>query len=67
MLRLELGGHVNLPRHADERVFGRLVTVRGREQRRALDVRVVVGAPGGDIDQPDAQVFEQVKELVRLG
>ena len=33
----------DLARHADEGVLGRLVAIGGREQRRPLDVRIVVG------------------------
>src|SRR5439155_665782 len=43
---LELGGRVDLPGHADQRVFRRLITIGGGKRRRPLDVRVVVRAAG---------------------
>ncbi len=53
---LSCGRGVDLPCHAGQRILGRLIAVGGREERRALDVRVVVGAAGRQADQPDAQV-----------
>ena len=42
---------VDLPPDADERIFGRLVAVDRREDRRPLDVRIVVRAAAGDVDR----------------
>ena len=47
---LELAHGLDLPGHADERVFRRLVAVGGREGGRTLDVRVVVRAAARDVD-----------------
>ncbi len=63
----DLGGRRQLARDPDERVLGRPVPVRRREVGRPLHVRVVVGAPGGDAHEPDAQVGERGTERVRLG
>ena len=63
----ELGGRRDHPRRADQRVLGRRVAVGRREERRPLDVRVVVRAAGGDAHEPDAELAAQVEEPVRLG
>ena len=49
----------DLPRHADQRVLRRLIAVGGREERGALDVRVVVRAARGQVDEAHAQRLEQ--------
>ena len=44
---------VDLPRHAAQRILGRLVAVARRKQRRPLDVRAVVRAAGGHAHPAD--------------
>jgi hypothetical protein len=63
----QLGGEVQQAGDADERVFGRLVPVGGREQGRALHVGTGVRAPGGDAHQRHAERSEQVEQGERLG
>ena len=60
--RLHLGDHGQLAGHAHQRILRRLIPVRRREEGRALDVGIVVGAAAGEVDQPDAEVPEQVQE-----
>src|SRR5205807_1375555 len=64
---LELCHGVDLPGHADQRIFGRQITIRRREQGRALDVGIVVWAASGDTHQPDTERQQQVEEQARLG
>jgi len=45
--------------HTYERVLRRQISVRGWIQSRPLNVRIVVGASGGEIYQPNAKSFEE--------
>ena len=56
----------HLARHADERVFRRQISVRRRIQRGPLQVRIVVGTSGGDIDQPNSKLLQQGQKANRL-
>src|SRR5439155_24387718 len=58
---------VDLPRHADQRVFRRLVTVAGRIGGRPLDVRIVVGRTGAEVENFHAQSRAQLRKLEGLG
>ena len=58
---------VDVVRHAHQRILRRLIAVRRREQGRSLNVRVVVGAAGGQVDQEDAQLLKQGEEADGLG
>ena len=60
-------GGINLATDADERIFGRLIAVAWREDRRPLHVRIVVGAAAGDVDRRDAAGREHSHQLDRLG
>ena len=63
----ELARDAELALDADERIFGRLVAVGWREERGALDVRIVVGAAGGEIDEGDVEISQELEELDGLG
>ena len=63
---LELPRHLDLPRHADQRIFRRQVAVGGWKQRRPLNVGGVVGAAGGHVEQEDAQLPQQGDEAQRF-
>src|SRR5689334_14220271 len=47
---LELCHHRNLARDSDERILGRQIAVGRREERRPLDVRIVVGTASREAD-----------------
>ena len=64
---LEGRRHGELPRDPLQGIFRRLVAVRRRKRRRALDVRVVVGAAGAEAHEIDAQFGEQRQEGTRVG
>ena len=53
---LQLSRHVQLPRHADQRIFRWLVAVRWRKQRRPLDMRIVVRASGGNVHEQNVPI-----------
>jgi len=57
----------NLPSDTDQGIFGRLVAVAGREDRRPLDVRIVVGAAAREVDGRHAQLAEDADQPQRLG
>ena len=63
----ELGGRVELTRHAHQRILGWLVPVRGRVEGRPLGVGVVVGAPGGRAQQGHPGVGQALEQRVGLG
>ena len=62
----QLGGRSDHAGRSDQRILGRGVAVGGREERGSLDVRVVVGAPGGDARETDAELAAQLEEAVGL-
>ena len=57
---------VNLASDAGQRIFGWLVAVARREERRPLEVRVVVGAAGAHAGPADAEVAQDPQELPAL-
>ena len=63
----DLADGVDLAGHAHQRIFGRQVAVGGREVGRALDVRVVVRAAGGQADQVHAQPGQHLHQGDGLG
>ncbi len=58
---------IDLARDGDERIFVRLVTVRGRVRGGTLDVGIVVGAARGEVDELDVEVLQELEELECLG
>src|SRR5215469_14924501 len=62
--QLPCGAH--LPRHANQRIFRRLISIRRRIQRRPLNVWIVVRTPRRDIHKRDSQFHEQEQKLNRL-
>ena len=63
---LQFARHIHLPRHADQRVFRRLISVRRRIQRRPLNMRIVIRASRREVHQPNLQVFQQCEKLNRF-
>ena len=63
---LQAGGRGDLPRDADQRILRRQVAVARREQRRALHVRVVIGAARRDAHPADADPLEQREQRPRV-
>src|SRR6185312_6435721 len=50
---LEIAHDLELTHHADERILRRVIAVGRRIERRPDDVRIVVRAAGGDVDEAD--------------
>ena len=64
---LEFPHHIDLPGHVDQRIVRRLVAVRRRICRGALDVRIVVRRTGGKVEQLHTKLSAEIHELQRLG
>ena len=63
---LDRGGRIDLASAPGQWVLRRLIPVGRREQRRPLDVRVVVGTARRDVEQADVEFAKQVDEPVRV-
>ena len=61
-VRFELPGHRGLPRHPDKGIFGRLVPVGRRKERRPLQVRIIRRAGRSEVDHVDADLFHQLEQ-----
>ena len=61
-----LPGGMNLPRHANQRIFRRLIAVAGRKNRRTLNVRIVVRAAARQIHRRHARALQAANQFNRL-
>src|SRR5579864_7119591 len=61
-LFLEQMRHLHQARHTDERIFRRLVSVRWRIERRALNMWTVIRRARGNVYQSNFQFLEQRKK-----
>ena len=53
-------------RHAKQRIFRRLISIRWRIPRRPLNVRIVVRTPRRDVYELNVQFFQQRQEFYRF-
>jgi hypothetical protein len=56
-LTSKLPNRFDLTSHAHQRILRRLISVRGRVGRRALDMRIIVRRAGTEVDDLDAQAL----------
>src|SRR5439155_14179085 len=62
----ELASHIDLPRHIDERIMGRLVTVRRWIRRGTLNMRIIIRRARAQIEKLDSQLGAKLDETKRL-
>ena len=58
---------IDLTSNANEWVFGRLVAVGGGIGGRALNVRIVIGRAGAQVDDFDAELNAKIDKLESFG
>ncbi|OLE64498.1 MAG: hypothetical protein AUG74_13120 [Bacteroidetes bacterium 13_1_20CM_4_60_6] len=57
-LLFQLSSNFHLPRHANQRIFRRQISIRRGIQRRPLHMWIVIRTACGDIHKSDVQLFE---------
>ena len=60
---LEIAHQLQMAHHAHQRIFGWLVTVGGWIQRGPRDVRRVIGAADGDVEQADVEIGHRLQKF----
>src|SRR5258708_6107958 len=63
---LQFPGRIHLPRQDSKRILGRQVAIRGRIQRRPLNMRIEIRTSRRHIHQKNIQRLEQRQKLNRL-
>src|SRR3569623_1424929 len=64
---LQFAHDFELAHDADERILRRMIAVGRRIERRANDVRIVIGAGGRDVDETDAEPAHDLEERLGFG